>query len=114
LSRFSKIGGEMVPHGTVELALAQTLGIDPAEGYSLVVTGVPDASKGEMLVLLTTRDLTLETVRDRLAAAGMANLWIPRLIHRVEIIPVLSTGKLDLKACQSLALAAAGGGKSGA
>ncbi len=105
LSRFSKIGGEMVPHGTVEATLVKALGLDPGEGYALVVTGVPDPGKGEALVLLTTLDLTADTVRDKLNAAGLTNLWSPRTVRRVEKIPILGTGKLDLKACQTLALA---------
>ena len=105
LSRFSKIGGEMVPHGTVEATLVKALGLDPGEGYTIVVTGVPDPGKGEALVLLTTLDLAADTVRDKLTAAGLANLWIPRMVRRVDRIPILGTGKLDLKACQSLALA---------
>jgi acyl-[acyl-carrier-protein]-phospholipid O-acyltransferase/long-chain-fatty-acid--[acyl-carrier-protein] ligase len=103
LSRFSKIGGEMVPHGTVEQTLVKALGVDAGEGYTVVVTGVPDPGKGEALVLLTTLDLAADTVREKLTAAGLTNLWIPRIVRRVEKIPVLSTGKLDLKACQTLA-----------
>ena len=95
----------MVPHGTVEATLVKALGLDPGEGYALVVTGVPDPGKGEALVLLTTLDLTADTVRDKLNAAGLTNLWIPRTVRRVEKIPILGTGKLDLKACQTLALA---------
>lgn len=104
LSRFSKIGGEMVPHGTVEQRLLEALGVTDAEGYAAVVTGVPDAAKGEQLVLLTTLDVTAEQVRDALTKAGLPNLWIPRDVRRVEAIPVLGTGKLDLKGVRNLAL----------
>ncbi len=104
LSRFSKIGGEMVPHGTVEQRLVEVFEVDQSNGYAAVVVGVPDASKGEALVLLTTLDLTAELVRERLGDAGLANLWIPRIVLKVEAIPVLGTGKLDLKACKQLAL----------
>jgi len=103
LSRFSKIGGEMVPHGTVEQTLLRALGGEAGDSYTVVVTGVPDPAKGETLVLLTTLDLTVELVREKLTAAGLTNLWIPRVIRRVEKIPVLGTGKLDLKGCQELA-----------
>ncbi len=104
LSRFSKIGGEMVPHGTVEQKLIEVFEIDEGNGYAVVVVGVPDAQKGESLVLLTTLDLSADLVRERLGAAGLANLWIPRTVLRVEAIPVLGTGKLDLKGCKQLAL----------
>jgi len=42
-------------------------------------------------------------MRSKLAAAGFANLWIPRQIVRVEAIPTLATGKLDLKAIREIA-----------
>ncbi|MEO6874027.1 MAG: AMP-binding protein [Opitutaceae bacterium] len=105
LSRFSKIGGEMVPHGTVEQKLAQVFGWDESEGYTAAVMGVTDPVKGEALVLLTTRDVTAEQVREKLLADGLPNLWIPKLVQKVDKIPVLGTGKLDLKGCRELALA---------
>jgi acyl-[acyl-carrier-protein]-phospholipid O-acyltransferase/long-chain-fatty-acid--[acyl-carrier-protein] ligase len=103
LSRFSKIGGEMVPHGTVEQAIADTFKLDQNDGPQLVVTGVPDAQKGESLVLITSADLTFDLLRERLHAAGLPALWVPRIVVRVEKIPVLGSGKLDLKACQQIA-----------
>ncbi len=107
LSRFSKIGGEMVPHGTVEQRIIDLFDLDQSEGYVIAVMGVPDASKGEALVLLTTLELSGEQLREKLLAAGLPNLWVPKLVHRVEAIPVLGTGKLDLKACKETASAAA-------
>lgn len=104
LSRFSKIGGEMVPHGTVEQRIAELFGWEQHDGPVAVVTGVPDASKGEMIVLLTTMDVTADQVRAKLLEAGLPNLWVPRLIRRVEQIPMLGTGKTDLKGCRSLAI----------
>ena len=107
LSRFSKIGGEMVPHGTIERKLIELC--DPraaaeGESYPVFVAGVPDAQKGEVLVLLTVRpELTAELVREKLAGAGVPNLWIPRIVKRVDAIPVLGTGKIDLKAARALA-----------
>lgn len=104
LSRFSKIGGEMVPHGTVEQKIAEAFGWDAGESPVLFVTGVPDAAKGEALVLLTTQDVTPEVLRTKLADAGVPNLWVPKIIRRVEKIPMLGTGKTDLKRCRELAL----------
>ena len=104
LSRFSKIGGEMVPHGTVENKISELFDLDQTAGYVVVVIGVPDASKGEALVLLTTLDFTSDVIREKLLASGMPGLWVPKLIRRVEKIPVLGTGKLDLKGCRELAL----------
>jgi acyl-[acyl-carrier-protein]-phospholipid O-acyltransferase/long-chain-fatty-acid--[acyl-carrier-protein] ligase len=104
LSRFSKIGGEMVPHGTVEQKIVEAFGLEGSDGYVVFVTGVPDAQKGEQLVLLTTRDdITPEALREKLAAAGVTNLWIPKVVKRAAAIPVLGTGKLDLKAANALA-----------
>jgi acyl-[acyl-carrier-protein]-phospholipid O-acyltransferase/long-chain-fatty-acid--[acyl-carrier-protein] ligase len=55
-------------------------------------------------VLLTTRDdITPEALREKLAAAGVTNLWIPKVVKRAVAIPVLGTGKLDLKAANALA-----------
>ncbi|MFA6959789.1 MAG: AMP-binding protein [Opitutaceae bacterium] len=107
LSRFSKIAGEMVPHGTVEQKLIDAFGLDQSAGYVLVVTGAPDPGKGEQLVLLSTSDaVTMETVKEKLAVAGVPNLWVPKVVSHVEKIPVLGTGKLDLKGCKELAQAA--------
>ena len=107
LSRFSKIGGEMVPHGTVESKISELFELDQTAGYGVVIVGVPDASKGEALVLLTTLDISGDMIREKLLGAGVPGLWVPRLIRRVETIPVLGTGKLDLQGCRELALAAA-------
>ena len=93
----------MVPHGTVENVIASAFDWDLAETQAVVV-GVPDASKGEALVLLTTQDITTDQLRDKLQEAGLATLWIPRTIKRVEAIPMLGTGKVDLKACKQLAM----------
>ncbi len=107
MSRFSKIGGEMVPHGTIERKLIELceLGANAEdETYPIFVTGVPDEQKGEALVLLTVRpELTTELIREKLATAGVPNLWIPRIVKRVDAIPMLGTGKIDLKAARSLA-----------
>ena len=104
LARFSKIGGEMVPHGTVEQKVAELFNLDQSEGPAVVVVGIPDDAKGEALALLTTLELDAAQVRDKLAAAGLPNLWIPRSVWRVQKIPLLGTGKLDLKGCKALAL----------
>jgi acyl-[acyl-carrier-protein]-phospholipid O-acyltransferase/long-chain-fatty-acid--[acyl-carrier-protein] ligase len=104
LSRFSKIGGEMVPHGTIEQRVAELFGWDQNDGPTAVVTGVPDSAKGEALVLLTTQDVTSEQLRTKLLEAGLPNLWIPRIIRKVDKIPMLGTGKTDLKGCRNLAI----------
>jgi acyl-[acyl-carrier-protein]-phospholipid O-acyltransferase/long-chain-fatty-acid--[acyl-carrier-protein] ligase len=102
LSRFSKIGGEMVPHETIETRLLEALGIAPEE-KALAVTGVPDAAKGESLVVLTTREVDSQEIRAKLGVAGLPNLWIPRRFVQVPEIPHLATGKLDLRRIRELA-----------
>lgn len=104
LSRFSKIGGEMVPHGTIEQRLLSAFDWDQTEGPVAVVTGIPDAAKGEALVLLTTKDISLSDVRTKLLDAGFPNLWVPKSVFKLDAIPVLGSGKTDLKACRALAI----------
>jgi acyl-[acyl-carrier-protein]-phospholipid O-acyltransferase/long-chain-fatty-acid--[acyl-carrier-protein] ligase len=98
-SRFSKIGGEMVPHLTIEEAVNAELGA--ADGELLaVVTAVPDRAKGERLIVLHLP--TSHEPRDivkRLSQRGLPNLWIPSAdsFGEIEEVPVLGSGKLDLK-----------------
>lgn len=103
LSRFSKIAGEMVPHVTVEQKIVEVFGWDQTEKPLVAVTGIPDAAKGEALVVLTTETITVEELRARLLDGGLPNLWIPRIVRRVDNIPMLGSGKLDLKGCRELA-----------
>lgn len=103
LSRFSKIGGEMVPHGRVEIALTDAAGV---EGQVLAVTGIPDEKKGEQLVVLHLLDeARIPEILEKVAASGLPNLFIPRRDAwiKVEQLPVLGTGKLDLRALKSIA-----------
>lgn len=104
LSRFSKIGGEMVPLGTVEQKIIEAFGWEQAESPAVFVSSVPDPTKGEALVLLTTHDVSADVLRTRLLALDVPNLWIPKIIHRVDRIPMLGTGKTDLKRCRELAV----------
>ena len=104
LSRFSKIGGEMVPHIKVEEKLHELAGITDQR---FVVTSVPDAKKGERLVVLhTLPPEELKTVLERLGESGLPNLWIPRpnQFFAVEELPQLGTGKLDLRRIKEMAL----------
>jgi acyl-[acyl-carrier-protein]-phospholipid O-acyltransferase/long-chain-fatty-acid--[acyl-carrier-protein] ligase len=105
LSRFSKIGGEMVPHEALEEKILSILGLDGQAEKVIAVVGVPDESKGEAVVLLAAIDLQLDTLKTKLREAGLPNLWIPRTIRRVDAIPILASGKLDLARCKELATA---------
>ena len=102
LSRFSKIGGEMVPHEAVENKIVDLLGLSGRDERPLAVVGVQDEAKGEALVLLSAVDVDLGELRKELHEAGIPNLWIPKHVQRVESIPVLASGKLDLKKCKEL------------
>jgi acyl-[acyl-carrier-protein]-phospholipid O-acyltransferase/long-chain-fatty-acid--[acyl-carrier-protein] ligase len=106
LSRFSKIGGEMVPHIRVEDALLKVLGDAPC-----VVTGIPDDQRGERLAVLYVHPtLTPAELWSRLAETEMPRLWLPKRenLYRVEELPQLGTGKLDLRAVRARALEIAG------
>ncbi len=105
LSRFSKIGGEMVPHELLEQKILGVLGLHGQSERVVAVMGIPDESKGEALILLSAINIELETLRSQLREAGLPNLWIPRTIRRVESIPILASGKLDLGRCKELAAA---------
>jgi acyl-[acyl-carrier-protein]-phospholipid O-acyltransferase / long-chain-fatty-acid--[acyl-carrier-protein] ligase len=104
LSRFSKIGGEMVPHIKIEEKLQELAG-DTEQAF--VVMGVPDGKKGERLVVLhTLGPEELKAVLEQLPEAGLPNLWTPRAnqFFHVDELPHLGTGKLDLRRIRDLAL----------
>ncbi len=103
LSRFSKIGGEMVPHGRIEQALQEAAG---EEIQVFAVTAVPDESKGERLAVLhTLGEQRIPDILDTLANSGLPNVFIPRpdQFMKVEQLPVLGTGKLDLREVKRIA-----------
>jgi acyl-[acyl-carrier-protein]-phospholipid O-acyltransferase/long-chain-fatty-acid--[acyl-carrier-protein] ligase len=103
LSRFSKIGGEMVPHVRIEEDIHTVLGVKGE--LVCVVTAVPDERKGEALAVLFKGDLDVASVRAGLAQSGLPNLWIPKpdYFFGISDIPVLGTGKLDLRRIKDLA-----------
>lgn len=108
ISRFSKIAGEMVPHETVEAAVNKVLGLDSEAERKVAVVGVPDEQKGEAIVLLSTIagpavEQECIDLRYRLLDEGLPSLWCPRQIMFVPEIPVLASGKLDIKACEEFA-----------
>lgn len=106
-SRFSKIGGEMVPHIKIEETLQRVLE-SGEEHLCAVVSAVPDERKGERLVVLhTALDKSPLEICKLLQQAGLPQIWIPSpdSFCQVAEIPVLGTGKLDLKALKAAALA---------
>ena len=139
LSRFSKIGGEMIPHVVIEQEissyvenmardtfgrenLAEALSGENLSGATggksmtkevmteertVAVTGIPDESKGERLIVIHTTPLDPGSVVKYLAEKKLPNLWIPRTdcFFLVDTLPILGTGKLDLQGVKQLALA---------
>ncbi len=103
LSRFSKLGGEMVPHGKIEEEIHTLLG-----HHQAVVVSLPDANKGERLGVLfvsdtQTPDMLYQALKDR---SRLPNLWLPKpdAMVRGDEIPLLPTGKIDLKKVRALVM----------
>ncbi len=122
-SRFAKLGGEMVPHLRIEEMIGQVLGdamppaaeIDDEPDRQFVVTSVPDARKGERLVVLHTGlPKSPEDICRALAETELPRLWIPspESFRRIDEIPLLGTGKLDLRRIRDRALAEFGAAES--
>ena len=105
LSRFSKIGGEMVPHIKVEEKLHE---LGELTEQTFVVTGVPDEKKGERLVVIYQNldEVVLEAINEKLITSDLPNIWKPRSdqYFKVDALPYLGTGKLDLKQIKTVAL----------
>ena len=98
VSRFAKIAGEMVPLEKIEEELHETIG---GGDRVLVVSAVPDEKRGERLVVLYLPELEgkLGGMLEALGPCGIPNLWVPdvRDCYQVESLPLLGSGKLDLK-----------------
>lgn len=105
LSRFSKIGGEMVPHLKVEEAMLRIPGVDAA-----CVTAVPDPQRGERLVgfYVANEAMAPQLVWQALGESDLPKIFIPKAtdLRRIETLPVLGSGKIDLRAVKALAVAA--------
>ena len=102
LSRFSKIGGEMVSHGRIEEVLGTVL-----PGFPSVITSVEDRQKGERLVAFVAAvNVTPQEIWQRLMLSGLPKICVPKPedIHVVDTLPSLATGKLDLRSIKRMAL----------
>ncbi|MCF6228063.1 MAG: AMP-binding protein [Planctomycetes bacterium] len=104
LSRFSKIGGEMIPHGLIEDHLLEYLDCDEK---ILAVTAIPDEKKGERIVVVH-QEMDCEPLEliKKLKELGLPGIFIPRESDFVEVkeLPFLGTGKMDLKTLKQIAL----------
>lgn len=106
ISRFSKIGGEMIPHLRIEEAIESVIGPHESDELAIAVTSVDHPSKGERIVVVhTTLNLSTDEIRQRLKQDGLPNLFIPasESFIQVDKIPILGTGKLDLRELKELA-----------
>jgi acyl-[acyl-carrier-protein]-phospholipid O-acyltransferase/long-chain-fatty-acid--[acyl-carrier-protein] ligase len=103
LSRFSKIAGEMVPH----MKLEETVNAFLDDHHASAVTSVPDASKGErLIVFFTDPGRTPQELWERLCRTDLPKLWLPKRedLHFVESLPTLGTGKIDLRGLRQMAM----------
>jgi acyl-[acyl-carrier-protein]-phospholipid O-acyltransferase/long-chain-fatty-acid--[acyl-carrier-protein] ligase len=103
LSRFSKIGGEMVPHVRIEEKLQDLAGVTE---QVFAVTALPDEKKGERIVVLSTLPTAqFESVLQKLAQSDLPALWKPKAnqFFHADALPLLGTGKMDLRGIKTLA-----------
>jgi acyl-[acyl-carrier-protein]-phospholipid O-acyltransferase/long-chain-fatty-acid--[acyl-carrier-protein] ligase len=106
MSRFSKIGGEMIPHIQIEETLNSLITSGEETELMAAVTAVPDAKKGERLIVLhKTLQQPIEELRQQLSQEGLPNIYIPSpdSFFEVSELPILGTGKLDLAAVKQMA-----------
>jgi acyl-[acyl-carrier-protein]-phospholipid O-acyltransferase/long-chain-fatty-acid--[acyl-carrier-protein] ligase len=96
--RFAKIGGEMISLAAVE-ALASSLW----PNHRSTITTVPDARKGERLILVSENPAASRAALIAHArAAGASELMVPAEVIVIPTVPVLPTGKLDHEAVAKL------------
>jgi acyl-[acyl-carrier-protein]-phospholipid O-acyltransferase/long-chain-fatty-acid--[acyl-carrier-protein] ligase len=97
--RFAKIAGEMVSLSVIETMAAA---IWP-QAISVAVS-IPDARKGERVVLLTTqKDASREALQKHAKAIGAHDLAVPADIRVVGAVPLLGSGKTDYVGATMLA-----------
>jgi acyl-[acyl-carrier-protein]-phospholipid O-acyltransferase/long-chain-fatty-acid--[acyl-carrier-protein] ligase len=103
ISRFSKVGGEMVPHLKIEEAMLRIPGVAAA-----AVVAVPDADRGERLfgLYVAEAELAPDRVWQGLGESALPKLWIPKArdLRRVDELPTLATGKIDMRQLKQTAL----------
>ncbi|MGB1077158.1 MAG: acyl-[ACP]--phospholipid O-acyltransferase [Bdellovibrionales bacterium] len=96
--RFAKIAGEMVSLTSVETMVQS---IYPDAQHAVVT--IPDARKGEQLVLVTTQPKAKKADLSKYASKqGISELSVPKTILEIDKMPVLGSGKTDYSAVQEL------------
>ena len=99
-SRFAKVGGEMVSLGLVESEIGKLID----ENSQIAITAIPDAKKGERLVLMLEGEQDLDILKSEIKGLGLNPLYIPSNYFKVKEIPKLGTGKADFKGAKGLAI----------
>jgi acyl-[acyl-carrier-protein]-phospholipid O-acyltransferase/long-chain-fatty-acid--[acyl-carrier-protein] ligase len=104
LSRFAKVGGEMIPLERIEEELHALL---ETNERLLAVTCVADEVRGERLVVLYTslNGQAPHRLGKGLAEHGLPNLWVPaeRDFYQVPELPILGSGKVNLQRLKEMA-----------
>jgi acyl-[acyl-carrier-protein]-phospholipid O-acyltransferase/long-chain-fatty-acid--[acyl-carrier-protein] ligase len=99
-SRFAKIAGEMVSLGLVEAQIGKLIG----ENDNFCITAIPDAKKGERIVLLLEGEMEVDILKAEIKGLGMNPLYVPSSYFKVDEVPKLGTGKADFKGAKKMAL----------
>lgn len=111
-TRISKIGGEMVPHILIEEEITKILlegqysDIESSEPVA-AVTALPHPTRGEQIIVFyRDSSLTPSELIEKMVAVGLPRIWIPHVdgFIKVNSIPILGTGKLDLAAVKRMAM----------
>ena len=100
LSRFAKIGGEMISLGAVESALNDIF----KEEIIFACTNLNDDKKGEKVVMLYSGEISENEVSQKIKSSNLAPIMQPSVIKQVSEIPVLGSGKINFKGLKDLAL----------
>ena len=103
LKRFIKLGGEMISLPAIEEVLVHVFadGAEPDEGPLLAVEGTPVETNPD-IVLFATREISRDKANRAIHQAGLSPLHNIRHVRRVEVIPVLGTGKTDYRALRAM------------
>jgi len=99
-SRFAKIGGEMVSLGLVEQEINRVVN----EDSQVAITAIPDAKKGERIVLMLEGTQDIDELKEKIKSLEMNPLFVPSSYFKVDEVPKLGTGKADFKGAKKLAL----------
>lgn len=99
-SRFAKLGGEMISLGAVEEEVKKHIDIDKV---GVIAVNLPDAKKGEKVVMIFSGDITESRMRKIISESAMPPIMKPTEIYYVDNLPVLGSGKVDFKGAALLA-----------